>query len=218
MRLWLGNLPAAMLMLLIAHRATVHAQSADQLTVYSSADHLLGGDARHPGPSLCRPGRVAGAAGLGGRPRRRQEVQAALHAAWRSSGGGAISTKARTSRRSSARTSSCRRTLRSRMAAATFRLSAVPEILTKLLAKPIQLHPSARRLFIGDVPIRFSMSLDKSTPPKLILSFPARGESVDRERARTHAADLSPRARRLQRAGQLQLHRLEHHRRRVRGA
>jgi N-acetylmuramoyl-L-alanine amidase len=51
-------------------------------------------------------------------------------------------------------------------------LSAVPEILTKLLAKPVQLHPSARRLFIGDVPIRFSMSLDKSNPPKLVLSFP----------------------------------------------
>ncbi len=52
-------------------------------------------------------------------------------------------------------------------------LSAVPEILTKLLAKPVQLHPSARRLFIGDVSIRFSVSLDKSNPPKLVLSFPA---------------------------------------------
>ena len=51
-------------------------------------------------------------------------------------------------------------------------LAAVPEILTKLLAKPIQLHPSSRRLFIGDVPIHFSMALDKSTPPKLIISFP----------------------------------------------
>jgi N-acetylmuramoyl-L-alanine amidase len=51
-------------------------------------------------------------------------------------------------------------------------LSSVPEILTKLLAKPIQLHPSARRLFIGDVPIRFSMSLEKTTPPKLVMNFP----------------------------------------------
>jgi N-acetylmuramoyl-L-alanine amidase len=51
-------------------------------------------------------------------------------------------------------------------------LAAVPEVLTKLLAKPIQLHPSARRLFIGDVPIRYSLSLDKSTPPKLVISFP----------------------------------------------
>jgi N-acetylmuramoyl-L-alanine amidase len=52
-------------------------------------------------------------------------------------------------------------------------LSAVPEILTKLLAKPVQLHPSARRLFVGDVPMRFSLALDKSNPPKLIISFPA---------------------------------------------
>lgn len=51
-------------------------------------------------------------------------------------------------------------------------LSAVPEILTKLLAKPVQLHPAVRRLFIGDVGVRFSASLDKSNPPKLILSFP----------------------------------------------
>jgi N-acetylmuramoyl-L-alanine amidase len=51
-------------------------------------------------------------------------------------------------------------------------LSAVPEVLTKLLAKPIQLHASARRLFIGDIPVRFSLALDKSNPPKLILSFP----------------------------------------------
>ena len=82
-------------------------------------------------------------------------------------------------------------------------LSAVPEILTKLLAKPVQLHPSARRLFIGDVPIRFSMSLDKSTPPKLIAQLSGAGESLDRDRAGTHAADLPPRACRLQRAGQL---------------
>lgn len=51
-------------------------------------------------------------------------------------------------------------------------LNAAPEVLNKLLAKPIQLHPSSRRLFIGDVPIRYSLSLDKSTPPKLVISFP----------------------------------------------
>ena len=51
-------------------------------------------------------------------------------------------------------------------------LAAVPEVLSKLLARPTQLHPAARRLFIGDVPIRYSMALDKSTPPKLIISFP----------------------------------------------
>jgi len=52
-------------------------------------------------------------------------------------------------------------------------LSSAPEILTRLLAKPIQLHAAARRLFIGDVPIRFSLALDKSTPPKLTISFPS---------------------------------------------
>jgi N-acetylmuramoyl-L-alanine amidase len=52
-------------------------------------------------------------------------------------------------------------------------LSAVPEILTKLLALPIQLHAPARRLFIGDVPIRFTLELDKSNPPKLVASFPS---------------------------------------------
>jgi len=52
-------------------------------------------------------------------------------------------------------------------------LSAVPAILTKLLAKPVQLHAAARRLFIGDIAERFSVELDKGTPPKLTVSFPA---------------------------------------------
>ena len=52
-------------------------------------------------------------------------------------------------------------------------LSSAPEILSKLLAKPVQLHPTARRMFVGDVPIRFSLDLDKSTPPKLTISFPS---------------------------------------------
>jgi len=51
-------------------------------------------------------------------------------------------------------------------------LNAVPQILTKLLAKPVQLHAGARRLFIGDVAVRFTLALDKSTPPKLLISFP----------------------------------------------
>src|SRR5215471_11286655 len=51
-------------------------------------------------------------------------------------------------------------------------LAAVPEVMTKLLGKPIQLHPPSRRLFIGDVMIRYSLSLDNSTPPKLVISFP----------------------------------------------
>jgi N-acetylmuramoyl-L-alanine amidase len=51
-------------------------------------------------------------------------------------------------------------------------LSSVPEILNKLLAKPVQLHAAARRLLIGDVGIRFTLAFDNSTPPKLQISFP----------------------------------------------
>lgn len=50
-------------------------------------------------------------------------------------------------------------------------LSSLPEILTKLLAKPAQLHAAARRMFLGDVAMRFTMELDKSNPPKLVISF-----------------------------------------------
>ncbi len=50
-------------------------------------------------------------------------------------------------------------------------LSSVPEVVTRILAQPVQLHPTARRLFIGDVPLRFTLELDKSNPPKLIASF-----------------------------------------------
>ena len=52
-------------------------------------------------------------------------------------------------------------------------LSSAAEILSKLLAKPVQLHPTARRMFIGDVAIRYSLDVDKATPPKLTISFPA---------------------------------------------
>jgi N-acetylmuramoyl-L-alanine amidase len=52
-------------------------------------------------------------------------------------------------------------------------LNAVPELLTKLLATPVQLHPAARRLFIGDVPIHFTMELNPGNPPKLVASFSA---------------------------------------------
>ncbi|HLI62637.1 MAG TPA: N-acetylmuramoyl-L-alanine amidase [Terriglobales bacterium] len=52
-------------------------------------------------------------------------------------------------------------------------LTSVPEILNRLLAKPVQLHAAARRLFVGDVGIRFTLAFDKSAPPKLLVSFPA---------------------------------------------
>ncbi|HUI84028.1 MAG TPA: N-acetylmuramoyl-L-alanine amidase [Candidatus Binatia bacterium] len=53
-------------------------------------------------------------------------------------------------------------------------LSSLPEVLTKLLATPVQLHASAQRLFIGDVAIHFALELDKSASPKLVVSFPSR--------------------------------------------
>ena len=52
-------------------------------------------------------------------------------------------------------------------------LSAVPELLSKLLGTSIQLHAPARRLFIGDVPMRFTLELDKGNPPHLLASFPS---------------------------------------------
>lgn len=52
-------------------------------------------------------------------------------------------------------------------------LISVPQILTRLLGKPIQLHAAARRMFIGDITMRFALALDNSNPPKLIVSFPA---------------------------------------------
>ena len=52
-------------------------------------------------------------------------------------------------------------------------LNALPDVLTKLLGKPVQLHAAARRLFVGDVGVRFTLELDKSTPPKLNISFPS---------------------------------------------
>jgi len=52
-------------------------------------------------------------------------------------------------------------------------LSSVQEILSRLLAKPVQLHAAARRLFIGDVAIRLTVELQKGNPSKLAVSFPA---------------------------------------------
>lgn len=51
-------------------------------------------------------------------------------------------------------------------------LSSIQEILNRLLAKPVQLHAAARRLFIGDVAIRFTVELEKGNPSKLVVSFP----------------------------------------------
>jgi N-acetylmuramoyl-L-alanine amidase len=51
-------------------------------------------------------------------------------------------------------------------------LSSIQEMLNKLLAKPVQLQVAARRLFIGDVAIRFTVELEKGNPSKLVVSFP----------------------------------------------
>jgi len=51
-------------------------------------------------------------------------------------------------------------------------LAAAPEILGKMLGKPVQLHASARRLFVGDVSIRYSVSVDRSNPARLTITFP----------------------------------------------
>jgi N-acetylmuramoyl-L-alanine amidase len=51
-------------------------------------------------------------------------------------------------------------------------LSAVADIVSKLAGKPAQLHASARRLFVGEVPVRFTLDLQKGNPSKLVVSFP----------------------------------------------
>ncbi len=97
-------------------------------------------------------------------------------------------------------------------------LAAVPEILSKLLAKPIQLHASSRRLFIGDVAMRYSLVAGQEHSAQADHQLSGGRESVDRDRARSPASYLPARAHRLQRAGQLQLYRLQHHRRGLRRA
>lgn len=172
LRLWLGAiLPAAVVLALVAHWAPVYAQPPDQLTVYSpqttySAAMLdIQG---HPYVGLIElleplgsvDGRVDG---------KKYKLR------FTPPGGHPVEAQFQEGKD------------KSKIVGENFKLpenfaqqngrgyvplGAVPEILTKLLGKPVQLHPSARRLFIGDVPIRFSLSLDKNTPPKLILSFP----------------------------------------------
>jgi N-acetylmuramoyl-L-alanine amidase len=164
-------LPAAILMLLVVHRSTVHAQAPDQLTVYSpqttySAAMLdIQG---HPYVGLIElleplgsvDGRVDG---------KKYKLR------FTPPGGHPVEAQFQEGKDKSKILSENFK-LPENFAQQNGRgyvpLSAVPEILTKLLAKPVQLHPTARRLFIGDVPIRFSLSLDKNTPPKLVLSFP----------------------------------------------
>ena len=172
-RLWLGViLPALMLALLFAHRATVHAQSSDQLTVYSpqtTYSVAMLDIQGHPYIGLIELLEPLGS--VEGKPDGKK-----YKLRFTPPGGHPVEAQFNEGKD------------KSKILGENFKLpanfaqqngrgyvplSSVPEILTKLLAKPVQLHPSARRLFIGDIPMRFSMSLDKSSPPKLIVSFSA---------------------------------------------
>ena len=171
-RLWLGLLlSASTLALLLIQRNVVHAQSSDQLTVFSaqttySAPVLdLQG---HPYVGLIElleplgsvEGRVDGKkyklkfTPPGGRP-----VEAQFN-------------EGKDKSKILGENYKLPENFAQQNGRGYIPLGAAPEVLNKLLAKPIQLHPSARRLFIGDVPIRYSLSLDKSVPPKLVISFP----------------------------------------------
>jgi N-acetylmuramoyl-L-alanine amidase len=172
-RLWLAViLPAAVLAILFAYRATVHAQSADQLTVYSpqttySVPMLNMQGIPYVGLiELLEPlGSVEGR--VDGKKYKLRFTPPGGHPVEAQFNEGKDKSKILGENYK----------LPGNFAQQNGRgyvpLSAVPEVMTKLLAKPMQLHPSARRLFIGDIPMRFSMSLDKGTPPKLIVSFPA---------------------------------------------
>jgi N-acetylmuramoyl-L-alanine amidase len=171
LRLWLWLLLPAALTLILTQRPAVHAQSSDQLTVYSpqtSYTVTMLDIQGHPYVGLIElleplgsvEGRVDGKkyklrfTPPGGRP-----VEAQFNEG-----------------KDKSKILGENYKLPANFAQQNDRgyvpLAAVPEILTKLLARPTQLHPAARRLFIGDVPIHFSMSLDRSTPPKLNLNFP----------------------------------------------
>jgi N-acetylmuramoyl-L-alanine amidase len=172
-RLWLAViLPAVVLAMLFAYRATVHAQSADRVTVYSpqttySVPMLNMQGIPYVGLiELLEPlGSVEGR--VDGKKYKLRFTPPGGHPVEAQFNEGKDKSKILGENYK----------LPGNFAQQNGRgyvpLSAVPEVLTKLLAKPMQLHPSARRLFIGDTPMRFSMSLDKSTPPKLTVSFPA---------------------------------------------
>jgi N-acetylmuramoyl-L-alanine amidase len=185
-RLWLGViLPAVALALLFAYRANVQAQSAEQLTVYSPQTTYsvaildLQGRPYVGLIELLEPlGSVEG------------KVDGKKYKLRFTPPGGRSVEAQFNEGKDKSKILGENYKLAGNFAQQNGRgyvpLNAVPEILTKLLAKPMQLHPSARRLFIGDIPMRFSMSLDKSTPPKLIVSFPAPvNPSISNEPGRT---------------------------------
>ena len=56
-------------------------------------------------------------------------------------------------------------------------LSSLSELLPRFLGTSVDLHESARRLFIGDVGIQISFQPDAGNPPRLALNFSAPVES-----------------------------------------
>ena len=50
-------------------------------------------------------------------------------------------------------------------------LSVTSEIISRLLGSDAQLHPAARRLFIGNVQARYTLELHKDNPSRLLLGF-----------------------------------------------
>lgn len=163
---------ATIVALLIAHRATVHAQSSDQLTVYSAQTTYsvalleLQGKPYAGLIELLEPlGAVEGR--VDGKKYKLRFTPPGGHAEEAQFNQG----------KEKAKLLGENLKLGGNFAEQNGRgyvpLTSVPEILTKLLARPAQLHVAARRLFIGDVGIRFSLALDSSDPPKLVVSFAA---------------------------------------------
>ena len=50
-------------------------------------------------------------------------------------------------------------------------LSAVSDLISKVLATDTELHPASRRLFIGNVQVRYTQELHKDNPSRLLLGF-----------------------------------------------
>ncbi|MGA2688049.1 MAG: N-acetylmuramoyl-L-alanine amidase [Candidatus Korobacteraceae bacterium] len=172
-RLWLAVvLPAIGLAVLVTHLATVHAQPADQLTVYSP-------QTSYSVPLLDVKGLPY--AGLVDLLEPLGEIDARpdgkkYKVKFTPPGGRAVEAQFNEGK-DKAKLLGQNYKLPANFVLQNDRgyvpLSSVPEIVNKLLAKPVQLHSAARRLFVGDVPIRYSLELDKSNPPKLVVSFPS---------------------------------------------
>ena len=52
-------------------------------------------------------------------------------------------------------------------------VNSLSTLLPRLLGNPVNLHESARRLFIGDIATQVTAQLDSSTPSRLVLNFTA---------------------------------------------